>query len=126
MGKSPAAPRIFLSAGEASGDHYGAAIINALRERLPGAVFSGLGGREMEQAGQHRVVRAEDVAHMGLTEVIRHAPSIYLKYRELVRSIRRQRPDLGVLIDFPDVNFRLAKHLRSAGVPVLWFVSPQL
>jgi len=63
---------------------------------------------------------------MGLTEVIRHAPYIYSQYRRLVRSIRGQRPDISILIDFPDVNFRLAKHLRRAGVPVLWFVSPQL
>jgi lipid-A-disaccharide synthase len=63
---------------------------------------------------------------MGLTEVIRHAPYIYSQYRKLVASIRRGRPDVAVLIDFPDVNFRLAKHLRRAGVPVLWFVSPQL
>jgi lipid-A-disaccharide synthase len=117
---------VFLSAGEASGDHYGAEIIAGLRNRLPGASFIGLGGRAMEAAGQDRVVRAEDVAHMGLTEVIRHAPYIYAQYRKLVASIRRERPDVAVLIDFPDVNFRLAKHLRKAGVPVLWFVSPQL
>jgi lipid-A-disaccharide synthase len=115
-----------VSAGEASGDHYGAEIIAGLRSRLPGATFTGLGGRAMEAAGQDRVVRAEDVAHMGLTEVIRHAPYIYAQYRKLVASIRRELPDVAVLIDFPDVNFRLAKHLRTAGVPVLWFVSPQL
>ena len=97
-----------------------------MRSRLPDATFTGLGGLAMERAGQHRVVHAEDVAHMGLTEVIRHAPYIYSQYRRLVRSIRRQRPDVAILIDFPDVNFRLAKHLRRAGVPVLWFVSPQL
>jgi len=97
-----------------------------LRSRLPDATFTGLGGLAMERAGQHRVVHAEDVAHMGLTEVIRHAPYIYSQYRRLVHSIRCQRPDVAILIDFPDVNFRLAKHLRRAGVPVLWFVSPQL
>jgi lipid-A-disaccharide synthase len=117
---------VFLSAGEASGDHYGAEIIAGLRSRLLGATFTGLGGRATEEAGQHRVVCAEDVAHMGLTEVIRHAPYIYAQYRKLVVSIRRERPDVAVLIDFPDVNFRLAKHLRKAGIPVLWFVSPQL
>jgi len=119
-------PRIFLSAGEASGDHYGAAIIACLRTRLPGATFVGLGGTAMETAGQLRVVRAEDVAHMGLTEVLRHAPYIYAQYHRLVRSIKHDRPDVAVLIDFPDVNFRLAKHLRRLGVPVVWFVSPQL
>jgi lipid-A-disaccharide synthase len=80
----------------------------------------------MERAGQQRIVRAEDVAHMGITEVLRHAPFIYGQYRRLVASIRSQRPDIAVLIDFPDVNFRLAKHLKRAGVPVVWFVSPQL
>lgn len=80
----------------------------------------------MEAAGQTRVVRAEDVAHMGVTEVIRHAPYIYSQYRRLAGSIKRGRPDVAILIDFPDVNFRLAKHLRRLGVPVVWFVSPQL
>ena len=119
-------PRIFVSAGEASGDAYGAALIAALRERLPEASFTGLGGSQMEQAGQQRVVRAEEVAVMGVTEILRHIPQIYASYRTLVASIQRQRPDVAVLIDFPDVNFRLAKHLRRAGVPVVWFVSPQL
>ena len=63
---------------------------------------------------------------MGLTEILRHIPQIYASYRKLVASIRRERPDIAVLIDFPDVNFRLAKHLRKMGVPVVWFVSPQL
>jgi lipid-A-disaccharide synthase len=119
-------PRIFLSAGEASGDAYGAALISMLRGRLPEASFTGLGGSQMERAGQVRVIRAEDVAVMGLTEIFRHIPRIYGSYLKLVASIRRQRPDVAVLIDFPDVNFRLAKHLRRAGVPVVWFVSPQL
>ena len=80
----------------------------------------------MESAGQHRIVRAEDVAHMGITEVLRHAPYIFAQYRKLVSSIKAQRPDIAVLIDFPDVNFRLAKHLKKLGVPIVWFVSPQL
>ncbi len=101
-------------------------MISVLRERLPGASFMGLGGVQMERAGQQRVVRAEDVAVMGVTEILRHVPRIYASYRRLVRSIQRDRPDVAVLIDFPDVNFRLAKHLRRAGVPVVWFVSPQL
>jgi len=97
-----------------------------MREQLPQASFTGLGGSQMEAAGQQRVVKAEDVAVMGLTEILRHIPHIYASYRKLVASIRGERPDVAVLIDFPDVNFRLAKHLRRAGVPVVWFVSPQL
>jgi lipid-A-disaccharide synthase len=80
----------------------------------------------MEAAGQNRIVRAEDVAHMGLTEVLRHALYIHSQYRALVRAIKRSPPGLAIFIDFPDVNFRLAMHCKRLGVPVLWFVSPQL
>ncbi len=101
-------------------------MIAALREALPGAAFSGLGGMEMQRAGQQRIVRAEDVAHMGITEVIRHAPYIYAQFKKLVRHIEQTRPQAAVLIDFPDVNFRLARELKKRGIPVVWFVSPQL
>jgi lipid-A-disaccharide synthase len=86
----------------------------------------GLGGKEMEQAGLDRIVCAEDVAHMGITEVIRHAPRVYNSYRRLVASIKKRRPNVAVLIDFPDVNFRLARELKKLGIPVIYFVSPQL
>jgi lipid-A-disaccharide synthase len=119
-------PRIFLSAGEASGEHYGAQIIAEMRSRIPGMTCFGLGGTEMEAAGLERIVRAEDVAVMGITEVVRHMPHIYAEYRRLVASIKGRRPDIAVLIDFPDVNFRLAKVLKKLGIPVVWFVSPQL
>jgi lipid-A-disaccharide synthase len=117
---------VFLSAGEASGEHYGALLIDALREEAPGARFFGLGGKQMAAAGLERIVRAEDVAHMGITEVLSHAPTVYRAYRRLVKSIRERCPDVAVLIDFPDVNLRLAEHLKNAGVPVVYFVSPQL
>jgi lipid-A-disaccharide synthase len=80
----------------------------------------------MEDAGLDRVVRAEDVAHMGITEVLLHMPRIYGEYRRLVAALKQRRPDVAVLIDFPDVNFRLARELKKLGVPVMWFVSPQL
>ncbi|MGC1782033.1 MAG: lipid-A-disaccharide synthase [Acidobacteriaceae bacterium] len=119
-------PLIFISAGEASGERYGALLIDAVRKRLPGANFFGLGGTAMEAAGCERVVRAEDIAVMGITEVLLHMPRIYSEYRRLVRSIRSRKPDVAVLIDFPDVNFRLARELKKLGVPVIYFVSPQL
>jgi lipid-A-disaccharide synthase len=80
----------------------------------------------MESAGLDPVVRAEDVAHMGITEVIRHMPYIYGKYRSLVASIQSRRPDVAILIDFPDVNLRLARELKKLNIPVVYFVSPQL
>jgi lipid-A-disaccharide synthase len=93
---------------------------------LPQLACFGLGGKEMEAAGLDRVVRAEDVAHMGITEVIRHMPRVYGAYRSLVASIRQRRPNVAVLIDFPDVNFRLARELKKLDIPVIYFVSPQL
>jgi lipid-A-disaccharide synthase len=119
-------PKIFLSAGEASGEHYGTLLIPAIRRLESGAEFFGLGGRRMEALGFRRIVRAEDVAVMGITEVIRHMPKIYREYRKLKASIRTEKPDAAILIDFPDVNLSLARHLKRAGVPVIYFVSPQL
>ncbi len=117
---------VFLSAGEASGDHYGAEVMAGVRGMRPDSTFFGLGGLAMAAAGLERVVRAEDVAVMGVTEILRHVPRILREYRRLVGAIRTRRPAVAVLIDFPDVNFRLAKHLGRMGVPVVWFVSPQL
>lgn len=121
-----AAPLIFLSAGEASGEHYGVALMEALRRHLPAAGFFGLGGARMAAQGFRPVVRAEDVAHMGITEVVRHAPYIYRQFQRLKRAITAEQPALAILIDFPDVNLRLAEHLHRRGVPVVYFVSPQL
>jgi lipid-A-disaccharide synthase len=118
--------RIFLSAGEASGEHYGALLIDALRRLDPQADFFGLGGVRMAEAGLRRIVKAEDVAVMGITEVIRHMARIYREYRKLKASLRRERPDVAILIDFPDVNLRLAAELHRLNIPVVYFVSPQL
>ena len=122
----PSTPQIFVSAGEASGERYGAMLIEAVRALRPDTEFFGLGGTAMEAAGCERIVRAEDIAVMGITEVLRHMPRIYKEYRRLVHSIRARKPDVAVLIDFPDVNFRLAKELKRSGIPVVYFVSPQL
>ncbi len=119
-------PKIFLSAGEASGEHYGALLMTELRRLEPRADFFGLGGTRMAALGLRRVVRAEDVAVMGITEVILHMPHIYREYRRLKASLRAERPDLAILIDFPDVNLSLAAELRRLKIPVVYFVSPQL
>lgn len=123
---TPPDPLIFLSAGEASGERYASALMEAIRDRLPQARFFGLGGARMMALGFRPVVRAEDVAHMGITEVVRHAPYIYGQFQRLKRAIASERPALAVLIDFPDVNLRLAEQLHRHGVPVVYFVSPQL
>jgi lipid-A-disaccharide synthase len=121
-----ATPKIFLSAGEASGEQYGALLMAEIRRLAPEAEFFGLGGTRMASLGLRRIVRAEDVAVMGITEVILHMAHIYREYRKLKASLRAERPDIGILIDFPDVNLRLAAQLRRLNIPVVYFVSPQL
>ncbi len=114
-----------LSAGEASGDNYGALLLRELQSR--GAVEAfGLGGDKMREAGCELTVHAREVAAVGITEIVRHIPSIYRSYRLLVRMMRERNPDALVLIDFPDINFKLARHAHGMGIPVIYFVSPQL
>lgn len=122
--------RIFISAGEASGEHYGALLIDSLRRRLNpngiGMECFGMGGPRMVAAGLDPVVRAEEMAVMGVTEVVLHLPRIYGGFRKLRRAIRERWPAAAVLIDFPDVNLKLAEELARLGIPVIYFVSPQL
>lgn len=115
-----------LSAGEASGDNYGAQLITALRQLAPGSEFFGMGGEKMLAAGFNAQVHANEVAVVGLTEVITHLPAIRRRFRHLVAEAARRRPDAAILIDFPDFNLRLARELHSLGIPVFYFVSPQL
>jgi lipid-A-disaccharide synthase len=121
-----ATPKFFISAGEASGEYYGTIVLEAIRQLLPRAAFFGLGGRRMEALGFRPIVRSEDVAVMGITEVVRHLPRIYREYRRLRASISAEKPDIAILIDFPDVNLSLARRLKRQNVPVIYFVSPQL
>ncbi len=121
---------IFISAGEASGEAYGALLLASLQKKLQAqghsVRFMGMGGERMVAAGLDRIVRAEDMAVMGITEVVRHLPRIYREFRRLKHAIQQRRPALAILIDFPDIHFKLAKELHRLGVPVLFFVSPQL
>ena len=91
-----------------------------------GPRFFGMGGERMEALGCERIVKAEDVAVMGITEVIRHLPQIYREYRKLKDAVRERRPNVAVLIDFPDIHLKLAEEFHRLGIPVIFFVSPQL
>lgn len=117
---------ILISAGEASGEAYGAELIQELRTLVPAARFFGLGGPRMREAGCQITVEARDVAVVGLAEVITHLPKIYGEFQKLVREAERRKPAAAVLIDFPDFNFRLAKKLHALRIPVFYYVSPQL
>jgi lipid-A-disaccharide synthase len=119
---------LLISAGEASGDMHGAALLGALRQlALPAPIGCfGLGGDRLRAAGCETVVDAKDVAVLGLAEVAAHLPRIYGEFRRLLAEVDRRRPDAAVLIDFPEFNFRLARKLHRRGIPVVYYISPQL
>lgn len=134
----PHSLRVLISAGEASGEMYGAELLTELRKQVaepgnaaPLAAGSniecfGMGGERMKEAGCELVVQARDVSVVGLVEVISHLPGIYAQFQKLLDEVDRRKPDVAVLIDFPDWNFRLARQLHKRGIPVVYYVSPQL
>ncbi|HET9363677.1 MAG TPA: lipid-A-disaccharide synthase, partial [Candidatus Angelobacter sp.] len=118
--------QFLLSAGEASGDTYGAQLAEALGHLAPGSTFFGMGGEKMRTAGCELLVHANEVAVVGLVEVLTHLPGIRQRFKHLVAEAARRKPDAAVLIDFPDFNLRLARELHQLGIPVFYFVSPQI
>jgi lipid-A-disaccharide synthase len=117
---------IMLSAGEASGDLHGATMCRALRALDPGLRLVGMGGPRMAAAGVEILVDPTAHAAMGTSEAIGRVPGLYRAYKILVRRLREARPMAMVLIDFPEFNLRLARQARRAGIPVVYFIPPQL
>jgi lipid-A-disaccharide synthase len=118
--------RFLISAGEASGELYGAGLIGALRNCVPDAQFFGVGGQRMRDAGFKTVVDAHKISVVGITEVVTHLPMIRREFNRLVKEAANRKPDAAILIDFPDFNLRLARELHQLGIPVIYYVSPQL
>jgi lipid-A-disaccharide synthase len=116
----------FLSAGDASGELHAAALVEALRARAPGARFLGLGGGAMEKAGVELVVHQRELAVGGLVEVVRDVGRVVGAWRRLGLALRGARPDVVILVDSPDFNIPLARRARRLGLPVLYYVSPQV
>ncbi len=118
--------RVLLVAGEASGDLHGADLLRALRARAPDVEVFGLGGEQLRAAGMRTVADSAEVATVGVVEGIGRLRALVRVYRTLARSLRTQPPDLCVLIDFPEFNLRLARVARREGVPVLYYIGPQV
>jgi lipid-A-disaccharide synthase len=118
--------RILVSAGDASGEAHAADLVRALGARLPDARFVGLGGPALEAAGVEVRVPLRDVAVGGLVEVLGHVPRVLAAWRSLEAAAREAPTDLAVLVDAPDLNLPLARRLRRAGVPILYYVAPQV
>lgn len=118
--------RVMLSCGEASGDLYAGALVAALRARVPDIDVFGLGGDRFKAAGGRLTGNFHGLAVTGLLEAVRILPESFAMYRRLIHAARTERPDVLVLIDFPDFNFRLMAAVKRLGVPVVYYVTPQL
>jgi lipid-A-disaccharide synthase len=118
--------RIALVAGEASGDSLGAALIEALKRRFPGAQFAGVAGPKMKAAGCTAWFDSEQLAVMGLTEVLRHLPRLLRLRSSLQQRILEWRPDVFIGVDFKEFNLGLARRLKKQGLRTVQYVSPQV
>jgi lipid-A-disaccharide synthase len=118
--------KLFLSAGEPSGDLHGANLIRALHAQQPNASIIGFGGPKMAAAGCLLSYPLTDLAVMGLQRVLRHIPTFFHLADVADRCFRTERPDAVVLIDYPGFNFVLAQKAHARGIPVYYFVPPQL
>jgi len=117
---------ILFVAGEASGDLHASGVARALRAHEAPYHLAGIGGDEMRAAGVELVEHAERLAVMGFVEVLKHIPLHYRLARELERRIRSGRVALVILIDYPGFNMKIAAAARAAGVPVLYYITPQV
>jgi lipid-A-disaccharide synthase len=119
-------PKILIVAGEASGDDHAARLVAAIREVAPQAKFFGVGGGALEGQGVRLLCHASELAVVGLLEVVKHLPSIWRGLAAIGRSLKSERPDLAILVDFPDFNFWVARLAKYWQVPVLYYISPQV
>jgi lipid-A-disaccharide synthase len=135
--------RILISAGEASGEMYGAQLIEALRRTAATTArmgtgdspvladsnsrldFFGVGGDRMRAAGCDTVVDAKDLSVVGITEILSRLPKIYSLYRRLIAEADKRKPDLAIVIDSPAFNWRVARQMKKRGIPTIYYVAPQ-
>jgi len=118
--------RILMSCGEPSGDLYAGALVSELQAREPSIEIAGLGGDRFAQAGGRLLAHYRGLSATGLVEPLRVVPRALALIRQLTEAARTFRPDVFVPIDFPDVNFRLMAAMKKLGIPVAYYIAPQL
>ena len=118
--------KVMIMAGEASGDLHGANLARELGKLDPAVAVYGVGSKQMRDAGVRMLADASTISVVGITEVLTHIRAIYGVYAKLKKFLREERPDVLVLIDFPDFNIMLGKAAKKLGIPVVYYISPQV
>jgi lipid-A-disaccharide synthase len=118
--------KIMIMSGEASGDLHGANLAREIGKQDPSIAIYGVGSKKMQEAGVRMLADAKEISVVGITEVLTHLGVITRVYAVLKRFLKNERPDLLVLIDFPDFNIMLGKAAKKLGIPVLYYISPQV
>lgn len=121
-----ASRRLLVVAGEASGDLYAGDMVRELRRSIPDLAVYGMGGDRLADAGAELLAHIRDSAVVGLLEVLSHLSHLRGIYKRILARIDAEKPDAAVLVDYPDFNLRLAEDLKKRGIPVIYYVSPQL
>lgn len=118
--------RVLIVAGEASADKAAAGLVGELRKLIPRPHIFGVGGKQLAKQGMEVIVPAEKLNVVGIADWFDKAKDVIVSYRKLSQAIEKQRPDVAVLVDLPDLNLRLAKKLKKMQVPVVYYISPQI
>ena len=118
--------KIMIVAGEASGDLHGAEVIKAAQTYAPELEFYGMGGEKMRSAGANIIIDSAKMAVVGIVEVLLNLRTLYSALWQLEESLKEHKPDLLLLIDYPEFNFKLAKTAKKLDIKVLFYVSPQI
>jgi lipid-A-disaccharide synthase len=123
---NPSRARLLVSCGEPSGDLYAAELVRQLRGIAGELDVFGLGGDRLQAEGALLLAHVRDLAVVGLLEVVRHLRRLRSVFQAVLSEVDRVRPDVAILVDYPDFNLRLARQLKSRGIPVVYYVSPQV
>ena len=124
--RSPARRRLLVSSGEPSGDLYAGELVRHLRQGVPDLEVFGLGGERLKSQGARLIADVRELAVVGLVEVLRHLRRLRAVYARVLAEVDRERPAVAVLVDYAGFNLRLARALSGRGIPVVYYVSPQL
>jgi len=117
---------LLIIAGEVSGDSHAASVIRAFQKIEPDYDFWGIGGPQLAECGQQQLYHIEQMAFLGIGEVIRHLPFIRRVQKSILAEAQKRKPACVILVDYPGFNLRMARFLKKQGIPVLYYISPQL